>query len=276
MIQAPSIASVTPTLCELLDVPRPAGCVAESFPLFPGEESWPRVKRALVFAADAIGAHLVRSFDSEFMRVLSHAPIRVDAHAVMPSVTPVCFASMFTGAPPEIHGLRRYEKPVLACDTLFDAMARANRRVAIVAVEDSSMDRIFRNRAIDYFTESYDQEAVERVHALISEDRHDLIVVYQQEYDDQMHATVPRSPEALRAMRNHIANFDYLAKEARGQWAGTHHALAFVSDHGTHIDAENGRGTHGSDSLDDLEVTLFWGVEPRKMRDSPEPLSCAG
>ncbi len=122
------------------------------------------------------------------------------------------------------------------------------------------MDLIFRNRSIDYFTEDYDQEAVERAHQLILEDRHDLIVVYQQEYDDQMHATVPRSPEALHAMRNHVRNFDSLASAARKRWAGLPHAVAFVSDHGTHIDPDTGHGTHGSDLPDDLEVSLFWGV----------------
>jgi len=215
----------------------------------------------LVFAADAIGARLLRSYARDFEPVLKHAPLIVDAHAVMPSVTPVCFASMFTGAPPEVHGIRKYEKPILTCDTLFDAMSRAGRRVALVAVEGSSMDRIFRNRDIDYFTEKYDQEAVERTHQVISEDRHDLIVVYQQEYDDRIHATVPESPEALRAMRNHVRNFDSLASAAGVRWADRPHVVAFVSDHGTHIDPQTGRGTHGSDSPEDLEVKLFWSVK---------------
>ncbi|MFN8547695.1 MAG: alkaline phosphatase family protein [Candidatus Eisenbacteria bacterium] len=218
------------------------------------------MQRALVFAADAIGARLVDAYRTDFDPVFTHAPVRVEAQAVMPSVTPVCFASMFSGAPPEVHGIRKYEKPVLGCDTLFDAMARAEKKVALVAVKDSSMDLIFRNRPIDYFTEIYDQEAVERAHQLISDDRHDLIVVYQQEYDDQMHATVPRSPEALRAMRNHIRNFDRLASAAHKRWASVTHAVAFVSDHGTHIDPDTGHGTHGSDLPDDLEVSHFWGV----------------
>jgi hypothetical protein len=255
-----SIASVTPTLCDLFGIPHPSVCATQAFPLFSTGRTWPRVKRALVFAADAIGSGLVKSYEADFKPVFAHAPVCVDAHAVMPSVTPVCFASMFTGAPPEVHGIRKYEKPVLGCDTLFDAMARSKRSVAIVAVKDSSMDRIFRNRPIDYFSENYDEEAVERARELISVDRHDLIVVYQQEYDDQIHATIPRSPEALRAMRNHVRNFDGLALAARRRWSSVAHAVAFVSDHGTHIDSETGRGTHGSDLLDDLEVNLFWGV----------------
>jgi hypothetical protein len=90
-----SIASVTPTLCDLFGIPYPAVCAAQAFPLFSTGKTWPRVKRALVFAADAIGSGLVKSYEADFKPVFAHAPVCVDAHAVMPSVTPVCFASMF-------------------------------------------------------------------------------------------------------------------------------------------------------------------------------------
>jgi Uncharacterized proteins of the AP superfamily len=200
------------------------------------------VTKALVFAADAIGAHLVRSYAEAFEPVSRHAPTSVEACAVMPSVTPVCFASMFTGAPPDTHGIRKSERPTLTCDTLFDALSRAGRRVAIVAVENSSIDLIFRSRRIDYFTETYDEEVIERTLNLVAADQHDFILAYQQEYDDKMHATVPRSPEALRAMANHVRNFDRVARAARDRWATTSHAVAFVSDHGTHIDPRRGVG----------------------------------
>jgi hypothetical protein len=62
-------------------------------------------------------------------------------------------------------------------------------------------------------------------------------------------------------MANHVRNFDRVAHAARDRWATTSHAVAFVSDHGTHIDPSTGRGTHGSNMADDLE-TSFWGVLP--------------
>src|ERR1051325_8567484 len=87
-----TIASVTPTLCELFTITKPRQCGAESFRTVVQGESTP-VAKGLVFAADAIGAHLVRDYEQDFYPVFEHAPIRVDASAVMPSVTPVCFAS---------------------------------------------------------------------------------------------------------------------------------------------------------------------------------------
>ena len=94
-----------------------------------------------MFAADAIGAHLVRSYAEAFEPVARHAPTSVEACAVMPSVTPVCFASMFTGAPPDTHGIRKSERPTLTRDTLCDALSRAGRRVAIVDRPHDSAER---------------------------------------------------------------------------------------------------------------------------------------
>ena len=254
-----TIASVTPTLCDLFGVDRPALSSAPPFDLV-GRGRPARVEKALVLAADAIGRRLVNAYPEDFAPVFTHAPLRCPALSVLPTVTPVCFASMFTGAPPEAHGIRRPERPVLKCDTLFDAFVRAGRRVAIVAVRNSSIDLIFRDRDLDYYSEPYDPEVRARAMALISSDRHDLVVAYEQAYDDWIHETVPESPEALAAMGNHIESFDVLAAAARRRWSGVSHAVAFVSDHGTHIDPETGRGAHGSDLSDDLEVDLFWGV----------------
>ncbi len=116
------------------------------------------VQKSLVFAPDAIGAGLFEKHRSMFDEVLLHAPLRVSLRSVFPPKTPICWASMFTGAPPEVHGIRKPEKPVLQCDTLFDALVRAGKKVAIIAVADSSMERIFRERDLDYFAEPYDPQ----------------------------------------------------------------------------------------------------------------------
>ena len=121
--------------------------------------------------------------------VVSASDVQVELRSMTPPKTPVCFASMFTGAPPEVHGIRKYERPVLTCDTLFDALARAGKRAAIVAVRDCSMDIIFRSRPIDYFTEDYDPQVTERALELVRDGNHDFIVAYNQEYDDTLHRT---------------------------------------------------------------------------------------
>ncbi|HET9888615.1 MAG TPA: alkaline phosphatase family protein [bacterium] len=255
-----TIASVTPTLCRLFRVAPPSVCTEKPIGLHEGIAAPAQVSRALVFVADAIGTHLLRSDEDAFTPVISHAPMRIEVLSVMPSITPVCMASMFTGAMPEVHGNRNTERRVLSCDTIFDAFARAGKKIAVASVQGSSIDLIFRNHPLDSFPENDDSKAAQRAHALLDKDEHDLILVYQQEYDDCMHATKPRSPEALRALHRHIEAFDALASAARGRWAGSLHAIAFLSDHGVHVDPETGRGNHGSDLPEDLEVTHFWGL----------------
>ena len=255
-----TIASVTPTLCRLFRVPPPSVCSEKPIGLHLEHAALPLVTRALVFVADAIGTHLVKSDEKAFVPVIEHAPLRIEVRSVMPSITPVCMASMFTGAPPEVHGNRTTERRVLSCDTIFDAFARVGKKIAVATVLGSSIDLIFRNRPMDVFAEAYDPEVAERALALLEKNEHDLILVYQQEFDDRMHATTPHSPEALAALHRHVDAFAVLASAAHARWSGSVHAIAFLSDHGVHVDPKTGHGDHGSDLPEDLEVTHFWGI----------------
>ena len=183
---------------------------------------------------------------------------------MFPPKTPVCFASMFTGAPPEVHGIRKYERPVLACDTLFDALARAGKRAAIVAVKGCSMDIIFRNRAIDYFTEDDDAAVLGRTLALLKDDRHDFIVSYNQEYDDTLHRTRHDNQEALAAAGRHVETFVRLWQATEERWSGHSRTLLLAPDHGAHFDAARGKGDHGEDIPEDMDVLHFWRVRPTR------------
>jgi hypothetical protein len=261
-----SLASLTPTLCSLFGVAPPALCrcpvlapvvdaAARAFRGAPAE-------KCLLFAPDAIGLGLYRDYAEEFEEARRYAPSEIALRSVYPPKTPVCFASMFTGAPPEAHGIVTYEKPVLRCDTLFDALLRAGRRLALVAVAGSSMDSIFRDRALTYFSEEYDAEVTARAAALVAAGEHDVVVAYQQEYDDLLHASTPRSPEALQAVRRHVAAFATLAEAADRHWAASNRLLLWTPDHGAHLDPATGKGTHGDDFDDDMEVIHLYGFSP--------------
>lgn len=56
-----------------------------------------------------------------------------------------------------------------------------------MAVKDCCIDLIFRGRVIYYYTEEYDSEVNARTLELIEKKDYDLIVAYNQEYDDVMH-----------------------------------------------------------------------------------------
>jgi len=221
------------------------------------------VKKCLVYGADAVGSALFNRRKSAFIQVTRHAPVRVQLSSVFPPKTPVCFASIFTGAPPRAHGIRKYERPVLTCDTLFDALARRGKKVAIVAVKDCSMSIIFRGRKVSYFTETYDEEVIEKGLRLLASGSHDFIVVYNQGYDDVMHKTQPESPRALRALYRHFVSFVRLATEMKSVWSDEDAALVWLTDHGAHIDPVTGKGTHGERIPEDMTVNEFFGFYPR-------------
>jgi len=263
------LTSLTPTVCQLVGVPPPRATACSGLTrvalaaeqIFDGKP----VQKCLIFCPDAIGAHLWGHPELDFGRVLKVAPLQLPVRSVIPPKTPVCFASMFTGALPEVHGIRRYERPVLGCDALFDALVRGNKRVAIVAVHDSSIDLIFRGRKIDYYSESYDPDVLERTLQLVQMDEHDVIVAYQQEYDDTLHKTIPFSDECIRAARNHLEAFITLAGAVRESWGRYRRALIFAPDHGAHIDAASGHGDHGEDIPDDMHIFHCYGLEPAEM-----------
>ncbi|MFO7626024.1 MAG: hypothetical protein R6V62_02040 [Candidatus Fermentibacteraceae bacterium] len=258
-----TIASVAPTLCALMGIPAPHGstagvvrdAVSEADRVF-GDGS---VEKCLVFAPDAMGCHLAGRRPDLFDLVGSVASLRLSLRSVVPPKTPVCFASMFTGMTPEEHGIRKYEKPVLTCDTLFDALARSGKRIAVVSVRDCSIDVIFRGRSVDFFSEEYDPQVTDRALSLIADGKHDLVLAYHQEYDDAMHGSKPFSDEALKAAGNHVDAFLSIARAVDRHWGEFNRAVLFAPDHGAHTDEATGRGNHGDDIPEDMDVFHFWG-----------------
>ena len=258
------IRSITPTISGFAQIPTPALSACDPLPILEIARQHfasRAVQRMFIFCPDALGKHLWSRYQLDWEPVHRHAPNVEQLYAEIPSVTPVCFASMFTGAAPEDHGITKYEKPVLRCDTVFDAFARAGRRVAIIAVKNSSIDTIFRGRNVDYFSEDYDPQVTARAEVLIEEGGHDIVLAYLQEYDDMLHRTTPFSRDALQAMRNNIAAFDHLCTVLDRAWARYDRAILFSPDHGGHMDPNTGHGTHGSASADDLEVLHFFGLK---------------
>ena len=260
------ITAITPTVSELLDIEPPSLSDCQALPevleASRAELGTRPVQRCLLFCPDAIGAWLPEKYPSMFDAVARRAPLRLRLRSVVPPKTPVCWASVFTGARPETHGIRPVNpRPTFHGDTLFDAMLRARKKVAIVAVTDSSMDRVFRGRDLAYFPERYDPEVTDRVLSLVEADAHDVIVAYQQEYDDVMHQTTPESAEALRAVEHHVEAFRVVAEAVLTGWRPYDHAIMWLTDHGTHVDALTGRGTHGDDIPDDMAVEHFFGFQ---------------
>ena len=257
-----SIASLTPTICHLLGV-EPPGVSKE--PVLDmvisalDQRNFP-LEKCLIVSPDGVGAHLWRTQESELSKLLALVPLQVPLRAVFPPVTPVCFASIFTGAQPVVHGIHSYTRPVLQCDTFFDALVRAKKKVAIISVKDSSIDLIFRNREIAYFPEVDDKAVTQRVLEVIRCDEYDVIVAYQADYDDNLHLTEPFSPICIQALVQHIQDFKEMAEAAILQWKNVGHVIAFAPDHGAHTNPATGKGDHGLDIPEDMDIFHCYGI----------------
>ena len=89
---------------------------------------------------------------------------------------------------------------------------------------------------MDYFSEPDDRHVTTRAIEVIERSVHDVIVVYQQDYDDTLHRTTPFSREGLRAVEYHVDSFGAIAMALRAHWRRYAYALAMTPDHGAHVD----------------------------------------
>lgn len=214
-----------------------------------------QVERVVMYNPDAVALHLWQKYPQLYVPVLDLEPLPIPICTVMPSVTPVCFASMYTGVSPAVHGIRKYEKPVLKRDTIFDCCIRAGKKCAIVSTEGDSISKIFLERDMDYYIYPTMDEVNEKAHELVLADKYDLLVIYNTNYDAIMHRHGPESPEALAALDGNCK--EYAALASLIQQTGKKTVLAFAPDHGCH-EIDGGAGSHGLDMEEDLNILHFW------------------
>ena len=221
-----------------------------------------KVDRIFMYNPDAIGMWVNQKYTSLFNPVMRHTSLALPLRTVMPSVTPVCFGTMYTGAMPAVHGIQRYEKPVIRIDTIFDALIRAGKKCAIIGDEECSLSHIFLERNMDYFVMESLDAINEKALELIDRDEYDLIVCYNGNYDAVMHKNGPEAEISLEQIRHNAAAFDAIAKAIKEKWQAHDTLLGFAMDHGCHeIDGQC--GSHGLDMPEDLNVMHHYALIPK-------------
>jgi len=221
------------------------------------------VDRIFMYNPDAVAHWIYQKYTTYFDDVVKHTQLSVPLQTVMPSVTPVCFGTMYTGAFPAVHGIQKYEKPVIKIDSLFDAVIRAGKKAVIVSQTKCSLNHIFREREMDYFAYDEVDDVNKKAMELIEEDKYDLMVVYNGNYDSIMHKNGPESQVALDALKHNVRSFDLFAQKLKECWSHHDTLMAFAMDHGCHeIDGEC--GSHGLDMPEDLNILHHYAVLPKR------------
>ena len=221
--------------------------------------------RLLFFCPDATGMRFYKKYPDAFAPVLKNTQITVPFLTPMPPVTPVCFGTMFTGAEPAEHGIVVYEKRTLTVDTLFDALLRAGKKVAIVSQEYCSMSTLFLDRGIDLYNAQPEGNIITTAQTLIAEDNYDVILVYAYMVDFLDHWRGPDHPETVSAVYNMGIYFDNLISTVRRNWKNHNTLVTFSPDHGCHAvrkERPNGKillGDHHDDIPDDRNILHFIG-----------------
>jgi len=220
--------------------------------------------RLFMFNPDAVAEWIYRKYAEQMNEVIDICDIEVPMQTVMPSVTPVCFGTMYTGAQPSVHGIQKYEKPVIKIDSFFDALIRAGKKVAIVADTECSLGKIFLEREMDYFLYETIAEINAKACQLIMEDTYDVLVVYNGNYDHWMHKYGPEGIRPLGELRSNAEAFAVFNVLIQQYWSQHNTLVGFAMDHGCHeIDGQN--GAHGLDMPEDLNIVhLYKGYPERR------------
>ncbi len=218
-----------------------------------------KADRIVMYNPDAIAQWVYEKYPEYFTEAKIRTDVEIPLASVMPSVTPVCFGTMYTGAQPSVHGIQKYEKPVITIDTLFDAMLKSGKKCAVITYANCSISKIFLERDMDYY--HFQEGGIADVNAkameLIIEDRHDLIVIYNGNYDSVMHKTGPESARALAELRLNCHMYSCICDLIKNRWGAHNTLVGFAMDHGCHeIDGEC--GSHGLDMDEDINIVHLY------------------
>lgn len=255
-----SLDTLCAALCKVMgvDAPENAALPCETLTeyvdkVFAGKQA----DRIFMYNPDAIAEWIYRKYPHLMQEVIDRTDIEIPFCTVMPSVTPVCFGTMYTGAQPEVHGIKAYVKPVITIDTIFDAMIRAGKKCAIVSTARDSLSKIFLEREMDYYIYETVEEVDAKAAELIIEDKYDFMVVYNKDYDSKMHKFGPEGIEALAELRSNSEDFAMFDVLIQRYWKEHNVLVGFAMDHGCH-EIDGGAGSHGLDMPEDLNIVHFY------------------
>lgn len=222
-----------------------------------------KADRVFIYNTDAIGQWLVEKYPDLSAEMRERMELELPMVTVDPPMTPCCFGTMYTGAAPKVHGIEVYEKKLITIDTLFDALARAGKKVALLSLTDYSMSIIFAGRDIDYYIYDTWSEINAKAVELILKDEYDFILTYNANYDDVLHKKGPENPETIAQMGFNFRTFCMYDELIKNHWKHHNVLIGTGMDHGCHA-AENGKGTHGENSPWDRNIVHHYKIYPAR------------
>jgi len=259
--QCRSLTAIAPTVSRILGLPNPRE--ATDPPLTEVVGSLQDAERLAILAPDALGYWIWKKWQGEmpFLTGLTGKHL-LCLRCVMPSVTPVNFATLVSGVGLETHAVRKFHHP-FKCETLFDVVRRAGCRSAGFGQPGwTGSELLAREADIDGTSTANDDDTiVERILAVADADSPKFMIAQIGETDNALHDYGPSSPDVVPTLRATDERLRLLVEKLVSFGYG----IMIVADHGQHdvSGREDGlRGIHGTDSDEDCLVPLTW-VRPR-------------
>jgi predicted AlkP superfamily pyrophosphatase or phosphodiesterase len=253
-----SMMDVAPTVSAVLHLPAPAQ--AQGRPIQAVTKSMGGRSRVAILALDAFGLFAWNRWKAEmpYLRSL-HGRHSVVLRSVMPSITPVNFATMVTGTDQAGHGIKA-RTDSFACKTLFDVVRGSGSKSAGIGIDDYTGTALLgRNADIcGNAGEGSDDTVADKTIEIAGRDRPVFLIAQFGRVDDVFHRYGPSSPEVVPMLRDTDRRVLRLVERLGPLGYG----IIILADHGQH-DAEPGetgslKGNHGTDSPEDCLVPCTW------------------
>jgi hypothetical protein len=235
----------------------------------------PLAERVIVVVIDGCRLDRFREAEKPYLeRMMSGGTVFESVETVYPARTVVCFSSMFTGVPPETHGITSnlVLKLGLKVESVFDALRRAGKKGRLVGIAhliDAFGDDVASVTSVAH-NDKIDQSLIAAAKRELEEDDPELLVLQLLAVDQNGHVRGTYYPEYVER----IEITDRLI-EGFMRWCEDHGylegaAVVLMADHGQ----GRGIGAHGHLSEGERFVPFaMWGSGVARGGTAREPRS---
>ena len=251
------MTDVAPTVSAVLGLAAPSGAIGA--PIDAVVTGLGGVARMAVVVPDGLGLHAWSLWQREmpFLRGL-HAKHSLIISSVMPSITPVNFATMVTGADAAGHGVGSLHDD-FTCETLFDVVRRTGGKSAGIGLEGYTGSELL-GRFADIWGNcgrGTDDDIADTILEIADGAQPEFVIAQLGKVDDVFHQHGPSSASVVPMLQATDRRLKLLA-EGLGRLG---YGLLVLADHGHHDVDEPSlglKGTHGTDCPEDCLVPCTW------------------
>ena len=253
-----SMIDIAPTVSAILQLPAPAQ--TEGVPIREIVADLAGSSRVAILAPDALGMFAWNLWRAEMPYLSSlHAQNSLTLRSVMPSITPVNFATMVTGTDLAGHGVHTF-KDDFACETLFDVVRKAKGKSAGVGLDGYTGSELL-GRFADIWGnagDGSDDAVADKIIEIADNDRPEFLIAQLGRVDDVFHRYGPSSPSVVPMLKATDTRLKRLVEHLKPLGYG----IVILADHGQHDvtepSAKGLKGSHGTDILEDCLVPCTW------------------